>query len=449
MAKSFEFTVWGDSLTDWLTAAALAMAGRTTALLLSRPLDRDAGVFPEAPVDPSGSEIIANYFGEAPAGGPEHPEQADFQVVWPELRLDVFADPDQFQFALERDLPAHAQAVLDAGAQLRGLAEKIARELLGRPGYPPLSWTEKLLLSLRGLGRAIPETRRSLPDLLQAQNLPPALRWLFLLPLKALCPGLADNPGLGSAALLWYFLARQKRAEGAVADLRLRLRDLIQRSGKVYEAQPERVTLEKETIAGLSLSSKTELEPGLLLAEPAALFAVLDPGQREDRVGRKLALLFSRSVQHTFFFRIERSALPEAMARRVLALNDPRQPLSGTNFLALCRIPRVPRWETLAVTATYPKGDVPPPAPEELLQSLEWLLPFLRQDQIALDETRPVLSRYHYAPPKHPGLWPVSPRTPLRNLYLPADQVLSGIGPQAAFLFANALNRRYSKLQKR
>jgi len=448
MAKNFEFTVWGDSLTDWLTAAALAMAGRNTALLLSRPLDRDAGVFPEAPVDLSGSEIIANYFGEAPAGGPEHAWLADFQVVWPELRLDVFADPAEFQFGLERDLPDQARAVLEVSTALRQLAEKIERQILAQPGYPPLAWTEKFLLSCKGLGRGIPEIRRPLSDLLQAQNLAPALRWLFLLPLKALSPGLGDNPGLGSAALLWHFLGRQKRAEGTIADLRLRLRDLIQGNGKVYEARPERVTLEKETIAGIQLSSKTELEPGLVIAEPAALFQVLDPSQRENRVGRRLALLFPRSVQHTLFFRIERSALPEAMTRRVLALNDPRQPLAGTNFLVLCRIPRVPRWETLAVTAVFPKGDVPPPAPEAVLQALEWLFPFLRQDQIAPDETRPVLSRYHYAPAKHPGLWPAPHRTPLKNVYLPADQVLSGIGPQAAFLFANALNHRYAKLKK-
>jgi len=448
MAKTFDFIVWGDSLNDWLTAAGLAMAGRTTALILGHPLDRDAGVFPEAPVDLSGSEIIANYFGEAPAGGAENPWPADVQVVWPELRLDLFADPAEFQFGLERDLPEHAPAVLAASAALRQLAEKIERQLLAQPGYPPLSWIENILATLKGLPRAVPEIRRPLLELLRAHHLPAPLHWLFLLPLKALCPGLPDNPNLGSAALLWYFLMRQKRGEGPAADLRLRLRDLIQQSGKIYEAKPERVSLVKATIANIQLSSKTELEPGLVIAEPGALFAVLDPGQREDRAGRRLALLFPRSVQHTFFFRIERSALPEAMARRVVVLNNPRQPLSGANFLVLCRIPRVPRWETLAVTATYPKGDVPPPAPEELIRALEWLFPFLGQDQLAPDETRPVVSRYHYAPPKPPSLWPASPRTPVRNLYLPADQVLSGIGPQAAFLFAGALNRRYAKLQK-
>jgi hypothetical protein len=448
MAKSFEFTVWGDSLNDWLTAAGLAMAGRSTALILGHALDREAGVFPEAPVDFSGSEIIANHFGEAPAGGAEAPWVPDLQVVWPELRLDLFADPAEFQLGLERDLPGHAPSVLAASAALRQLAEKIERQFLAQPGYPPLTWIEKIPAALKGLPRAIPEIRRPLSELLEAHGLPAPLHWLFLLPLKALSPGLPDHPNLGSAALLWYFLLRQKRGVGPAADLRLRLRDLIQQNGKVYEAKPERVTLAKDLIAGIQLSSKTELEPGLVIAEPGAIFAVLDPDQREDRVGRKLALLFPRSVQHTFFFRVERSALPETMARRVVVLNDPRRPLAGANFLGLCRIPRVPRWETLAVTATYPKGDVPPPAPEELVRALEWLLPFLGRDQIAPDETRPVVSRNHYAPPHPTSLWPASPRTPARNLYLPADQVLSGIGPQAAFLFAGALNRRYAKMKK-
>ena len=445
MARTFDFTVWGDGLGEWLTAAALAMAGRPTALVLTRALDREAGVFPEAPVDLSGSEVIANYFGEAPAGGPEDRFEADFQVIWPEARLDVFADPEEFRFGLERDIPAHAQAVLAASTGLRKLAEKIEREILARPDYPPLTWTEKLVLRLKGLGRGFPELGRSLGEFLKELAVPKSRQWIFLLPLKALCPGLGENPSLGSAALLWNFLCRQKRSEGMTADLRLRLRDLIQRNGAVFDSRPERVALEKRILLSIHLADRVELQTGLLIAEPAALFSVLDPGQREDRVGRQLALLFARSVQHTLYFRVERSALPEVMAQRTLVLHDPSQPLHGTNFMVLCRIPRVPKWETLAVTVSYPKGDVPPPLPEEVVKTLHWLLPFLGREQVELDENRPVVSRYHYALPKSNGFWPRSCRTPLKNVYLPPDQVLPGLGPWANFLVAGALSQRQTK----
>ena len=443
-SASFEFAVWGDGLSEWLTAAALAMAGRSAALLLTRPLDRESGAFPGYPADLAGSEIIANHFGEAPAGAADNPWQADLQVVWPGRRLDIFADPVEFFFGLNRDAPDQARPLITASTGLRKVAEKIEREILARADYPPFAWRERFLYRFKGIERAVPQLGRTLNDLLHEHGVAEEMKWLFLLPLKALCPDLRANPGLGTAAVLWNFLLRQQRGTGS-ADLRLRLREIIRRNGEVFESPPDRVALHQGGVRAVLLANKTEVQPRILIAEPAAVFAVLDPAQREETAGRKLALLFPRLVRHTLFFRVERAALPEAMARRVVVLNDPAAPLEGPNFLTLCRIPRVPRWETLAVTATYPKGDVPPPPPEELLHALHWLFPFLGRDQVEIEPERPPLSRHHYALPKHAGFFPRHHHTPLKNVFLPPDQVLPGLGPQANFLFISALMHQFPK----
>lgn|GEM_PF-4511082 len=442
--NEFAVVVWGDSLGDWLSAAELAIAGVRTGLILScsvNPADfpgTQGPPFPELAFSPSSSDIIANRFGFNPQGETESPYEPDFQVVTPQHRLDFFGNEEEFKFGLDRDVPEHSGNILGALHELDTLGQEFESWLEHNPCFPPIAWHERWrwgVLSTRMLPGKFSEP---FSELLKRHQIPPYLQVVLQSPLNMFSPFFTTNLPAASAACLWRFLRRNSRNGHLREDLRSPLSEIISANGEVIPSIPARVELSGKQVRALRLSDNREIEFQALLARPGEFFSLLDSDQRESRQAKRIAGYFPRSVYHTMFFRIERSAVPEAMARRVIFVLSMKRNLWGDNLLILSRYKRVPRWDTLAVTLGYPKGDMEPPSGDFIFESLQSLMPFLRSDQMEPDETLVPRSRRFYL--KTGGLTlALNLVTPLRNLFISFAELLPRIGVGGLFLASRRL----------
>jgi hypothetical protein len=446
----FAVVVWGDFLGDWLSAAELALAGVRTGLILSGhtyPADFsgiEGPPFPEIAFSPSSSEIIANRFGFNPQAEPESPYEPDFQVVTPQHRLDFFGNEEEFKFGLDRDVPDHSGNILGLLHELDTLGQEFESWLEHASCYPPLAPHERWrwrLFSARMLPRKFVEP---FSELLKRHQIPPYLQIVLQSPLNMFSPFSATNLPGASAACLWRFLRRNSRNGHLRENLRGALSEVISANGEVIPSIPVGVELAGRQVRSLRLSDNREIEFQALLARPGDFFSLLDSDQRELRACKKIAGYFPRSVYHTMFFRIERDAVPEAMARRVIFVLSMKRNLWGVNLLLLSRYKRVPRWDTLAVTLGYPKGDMEPPPPDFIFESLQSLMPFLRSDQMEPDETLAPRRQKFYL--KSGGLsLALNLVTPLQNLFLPFAELLPRLGASGLFL----ASRRFADILKK
>jgi hypothetical protein len=438
VTDQFAAAVWGNSLGDWLCAAELVLAGVRTCLIPSSFPQEEYPPFPEICFSPSSSEIIANRFGFSPQTIAEESFEPDFQVVTPQHRIDFFGNDEEFKFGLQRDVSEHAGNTNELFRELDTLAREFEEWLGNASGYPPLSLRKRLQWRL--LSARMPPAKFLQPfsEILEHHRIPLSLQVVLQAPLNMFSPYPAEKLPAARAACLWRFLRRVSGNGSLREDIRGPLSEIISANGEVVSALPAGVSISGKRICSLKLSDNREIEFQALLARPGEFFSVLDPDQRELRVAKKIAGYFPRYAYHTLFFRLERDAVPEAMARRVIFVLSTKKPLWGDNLMLLSRFARVPRRDTLAVTLGYSKGDMEPPPPDFIFESLQSLMPFLRTDQLELDEGVSLRSQKYYLPAR--GL--LSGTTlamPLQNLFLSFSEILPRLGPMAIFIAARGL----------
>ncbi len=443
-SDDFGAVVWGDSLGDWLSAAELVLAGVRTGLLIPQATQSEAPGFPEAVFSPSSSDIIANRFGFSPWGEAENAYEPDFQVVTPQHRIDIFGDDSEFRLGLDRDVPEYAGNLNELFSELDGIGREFEVWLEHAPGYPALTWRDLWqwrLISARTMPRKFLEP---FSEILGRHQVPDSLKLVMSAPLSLFSPLQAENLPAARAACLWRFLRRVSGNGNSGQDLQGALSDIISANGEVIRSMPAKAELGGRLVKSLMFYDGREIGFQALLARPGDFFSILDADQRELRVAKKIAAYFPRYAYYTLFFRIERDAVPEAMARRVIFVLSTRRELWGDNMMLLTRYRRVPRWDTLAVTLGYPKGDMEPPPADFVFESLQSLMPFLRADQLEQDETIAPKSHKFYLPraglAAAPGLG-----TPLKNLFIAFSEILPRLGPVALFLAARGLAEKLKR----
>lgn len=444
MNTKFTVAVNGNSLGDWLCAAEMAMAGvRTCLIAYGFSKDGDAPelntpFFPDAIFPPSSSDIIANRLGLGTQAFDESPFEPCFQVVTPRHRLDFFGRDEELRFGLERDVPEHAQNMLKLLHELDALGEEFNAWLENSHNYPPITRYEHWLWNLF-TSKAVPRKfLEPFSETLERHDIPPDLRIALRAPLNSFAPYTATNLPVASAACLWRLMRKISGNGSAAKDLREPLKETINANGEVVNSRPVSAEIEGGRVRAVKLADQSEIEFQALLSRPGDFFSLLDSNQRELRAAKKMAGCFPRSVYHTMFFRLERDAAPEAMAAKVAFVMSVKKNLWGDNLMILSRSPRVPRWDTLAVTMGFPKGDMDAPPHDYVFESLQSLMPFLRSDQLEPEEKMGTITRKQYL--RTGGLVSgINLVTPFKNLYLSFTEILPRLGATGMFIAARRL----------
>jgi hypothetical protein len=268
------------------------------------------------------------------------PLPTSFQVVLPDARFDV-GEPDwtsqelaNWGFAEQRSAKNLLAALGSAGEAEREamLAAPILRpprlRSLGGRRSPPPSMTRM------GATRVASETPRGMPD--ESKDLPDGLAALLHAQIRALSncgtatPGSREQARLLGAALCdgavlsrgepWLRSLLRRRIETLFGEFRS-LRDGFHLT--TVNNQPAiSVDEDHEILAGRSL---------ILNAPRAALAAVVDQNPLPDWL-RGPAVTHRR---HSLHFKIDSTLVPDAMADRVICIQDLERPMEGTNVVTL------------------------------------------------------------------------------------------------------------------
>ncbi|HUT52893.1 MAG TPA: hypothetical protein VM658_05840 [bacterium] len=437
MSKLYDIAILGaDDPASWLSAAAFAGRDLRVALILGHAPDPDTVAFPWLPLDLARHAELMAQAGLVPAAAPRPPFTPDLQVIVAGKAIDLAADPLFFERGIKRDLGGDAAILIELSQALgRGASEFIAAAAadpsspLNRlyaavpPDRPWSGWFKKR-------GPTLPE---SPPFSRAASGAPAPIRSAFLAAATAvLAAPLPPEPTLAQVAMLWNFCRGARPGPGATLGLREQAAARIAKRGAVIEGDPETVIAEGRSVHSVRLKSRAIVDAKILVAASSMLARLLSPGKSGPRPGKSPDPAMERA---TFFYRIEKSSLPEALAERAVVAADPGKPLSGANLMVIVRSPRVPRRQTMAITVFAPPGAIDP---ESLPQALAASLPWIEPAAITPDDTRaPIIAscpplNYLLAPPPSPA--PV-----FENFFpLPGDP-LPGWGPAGLIISLRAL----------
>jgi hypothetical protein len=301
------------------------------------------------------------------------PDRIAYQVVGPDLRLDVgesdltadelvawgLAKPDEAR-RIVRLLVEAAEAERDQllSAPIvrvgRGLARTLARAAPGRS--PGRGLPSEAASPPPGLAPILAAQVRALSGFAR-QEPPPEVRARLLGAPLAGGAGFADGPP-------WLVGLLRRRVES--------------RYGEFRELRGDFRLVSAEGQPGIAPEGSKELWLGraLVVAAPAAgLASVLDPAERPDFLEPPPAGARRRRSLH---LRIRRDLLPEAMAPRVIALGD----AAGSEPITLSRFANRERPEVadLVATALAEPDDPAGAGDERVLERVSALLPFCAAD---------------------------------------------------------------------
>jgi len=389
----------GSGPESWLTAWAMAREGMRAALLLERAPDPGLPPFHCLPVDPSRSAALLEPLGIRPAGLPANPLIPDFQVILAGLPVDMNFHPHHRESCLERDLGKRAHVFNRISEELHARAEKLVSEAAeaafpspGSFGRGKLSLLERALRA--GRLRKSFKPGPSPPFSMLASEADPGLRALFL----AACSAAAGVPLTGDesadrVALLWALCHGLHEQAGSCTDFREQVSAAIcEKGGEVLEGPAGEVVVKGGSVKRIELGERTVITRALIA--PAAVLRSLPLKRRKKEQGPR-----KRSAARTFFFRVDKSTLPDSLAMRAVVVKDPDQKLKRDNLIIMTRAPRVPRRDTLCVTVLSPRPALDVKAvPVMLAASLPWLDPA----RVEIDDMREQETARLLFPP--PGL---------------------------------------------
>jgi hypothetical protein len=436
MSKLYNATVIGrDSLSSWLVASALAAQDLRVALVLDQAPDPEVPAFPWLPFTPDRSDALMAVAGLRPAAAPGPAFSPDFQVLIEGTVLDAVADPEHGERALRRELQGMTPAFQERVRELERLAAEnldAARER----GFPYQTSANGGAFS-RLLSMAKSWSPAASPPFVQwAEGMTLAQsRAILAIASAALGSALPAQVPTLNVAMLWSSSRGLHAGPGAEPGLREQAAALIARRGVVVEAAPEALITRGKMARSVRFRGGAVLDAQVLIANCPTLAHLL---QSDDPSAQK-----PRPTRTTWFFKFERSAIPESLAPRALLVRDPQRPLAGTNLMVLARAPRVPARETLAVTMFSPPPDL---GAEDIPELMAAALPWLEPSRLTIDDTRDPISDSSPLGDLTAAPWP---RCPLENVFpLPGD-IIPGWGPTALTLAIPPLIQLCQELLKK
>lgn len=382
MSKLYDITIIGsDNLATWLTASALAGLDQRTVLILDRAPDPDLVPFPWLPFDASRHRSMMLEAGLKPRRSPVPRFESDFQIMAGDLNFDIVADPFHWYRALEREFQGITPTFLKITEELDKNARALEKQAMEK-GFPYMS---------EGAGNPVKAIWNKVAGF-NVKPSPPFAEWsegmtveqvkaIFAAAAATLGAPLPPDISAVNVAMLWRFCRLLHPGGGPDQELREQAAARVAKRGVVIEATPDSLINQGKMLRSVRLRGGVVIDTKVLFSSRQALKNLLDINL-ENKKRKEPARTFTRA---TFFYRIEKSAIPESMAPRFVLIPDPSLPLEGKNLMILTRSPRVPKRETLAVTLYSP----PPGLREEDLPALmAESLPWLDPDMISIDDTR-------------------------------------------------------------
>ncbi len=263
------------------------------------------------------------------------PLKPAFQVVLPDARLEVHADPELLGRELDRELPAERAAIDKACARAAEIS-KVLEPVLGQDlSFPPDGFWER-----RELARSDSRLPAADEDLLAEIPAGNAARAFFQLPAAFSLP--TDPRALTPASIARAFDLWRRgcaRLEGGPEALRSMLLEKLrtQHAGEVRVCEAASVVTKWGRVAGVTLRERDEtlgcrhILGGTPIAEIGDLFADKRPKRvlQLERAIRPTAYRFVLNVV------LGSAGLPEGLSPVTFVVIDPAKPLIGDNAFAI------------------------------------------------------------------------------------------------------------------
>jgi hypothetical protein len=439
-AHYFDFVIAGDGIGGLYAGLLLARAGARVAVLGQigdlpptepqfgpvvrvRPLHGAPSLFYHLLEAGLAHEGTANLFVPRPPG---------FQLLGPELRLDITAAEDlKAELARERpDLERSAEA-------LQGSLDRFGFELDAPLADTPLP--ARGFFESRAVKKGFGKLDRSLPRELLDSDIAPLLRGPALASGSATLSGDlgvaemraaarwrdADATLLGGRRALARHLAALCSRHNAKVELEARVRELDLKGWKVdavihSAGQPYG--------CGSLIVSRDADQLAALVTEDGKVRRGLDEYAAQAKPANVVA-----GVR----LRLPPKALPSPLRdRAILAPKDPVAP--GAGLIAIAVDTQKNGERLLCAAAAIPGDALPAPSAlkaiaEATLDRLEDAIPFLRENLIGAAEPFAGLT-YSFADPGDIGVEGLDPKTPLSNGWLVSRQILPGLGLEGELL---------------
>jgi phytoene dehydrogenase-like protein len=378
------------------------------------------------------------------------------QIVFPDQRIDLFADPKALDAELLRALPDQRQEFLRSLDTLAAEEQTLVELLRSNPPLPPVGFAQRIRA-----GRL--ERQRAAGRIgLDLQQLPPLLAVLVQATAFLSHLDLQDRASSATAHLVRVLLAGMR----CVPDLSERVVAAIQKAGVEVEGQmvAEQLLLEGRRVVGfqaLRSANTYRSEAALLAAMPLSEAVELVPtALRRCRARLAADALRARTSVFNMNLVLPTEALPRGMATQVLMVRRPQDPLVEDNLIRIVRVPMPQRKdrEWISVACVIPNRsrslgrEYLGPLEQRLLQATGWLIPFVEQNQEG--RSSPFWNA-RATDPGHPAPWllhrtiePVgpttlglalhTPKTALKNLMLCGPEILPGLGIEGEALAARS-----------
>ena len=409
-----------------------------------------------------------------------------FQVVTPKHRFDVPLDPAALEREVEREFREVRRPIESFLARAREDDEAIDRALSADALWPPEGFFERRehARAIAGLSWAKtsdwPDPLRELPE---------------SHPFRLVVYGAARfadgmDPDHTTGLRLVRHFASWMRGPAVLQGGPGTLRSLLVSSVKAHGGEIrerdriDAILVKRGTASGVRIAASGE-EIGasfVILGSDIGAFMRLLPDRRPleelfERVGEPVV----RYYRYTLNVVLAAEGVPEGMGREVIAVRDPKRPLSGANLLRVEAHPRSSDGTVLlTVEALLPRRGVEDAedylaeSREHILAALGELVPFLGSHVVMIDSphdgrpARDMLAGTDVEPPAkwargprtmeavygYPiasalGLCALPVRTPLKRLLLCSQQVAPGLGAEGELLAAWSAARVIGRADRR
>ncbi len=398
--------------------------------------------------------------------------EVPFQVVLPKHRIDIFRDRERLQGEIQREFPMDSNSVKGFYEDMDHFEAKLDTEKLQELILPKgikNRWRFGQFVKQTGLNQRV----NRVTDTLGFNH---EVRALLESQLQFLSQTHSSNP-------FTYQIAKTLSADncllyevkGGIGHLKkIFLNKIEQYNGRIKnEVQIESFQFENRSLASIKLGG---FEGGLgcryLLwnDEIKKLAPFLPKKWRTRRLIKNIEAIQPKFYHFSIQYQLDSSVVPVGMRENLLFIGDPEKDLYGDNFLHLNLFhPAAEESQSdqsfLTVSYLLPATEVTQAAEyfdklhEAIFQKISRLIPFsknkiqlkfpLTHREAQSDGTLFPMEKtdfeifrenaqenpvYHLAPETFADLFPMSNRTPYKNLHLTSPEILATLGSEGKFL---------------
>lgn len=464
---SYDLIVIGDDFAGLVAATLCARRGMRVLVLRETKLSHryriGSHVLPSAPLPlvgtagPALKRVLEELALDHPARRRLRVEATSFQIVAPDLRVDVGADDKLLERELGRELP-EPEALLAAFTGAAAVARQLGPYLQQDLAIPPTGFWER-----REIGRNADKIEEEAGAWFAATEADPLVRALVELPSMA---GAYGDPRwltpTGRARLLHVWRQGAPRMRGDWAELReLFAEKLAHHNGEIHSGRAAELVTSWGKVSGVRLENGDDIGCGYVIASrPVADLVELFGSKPPKRLVQAAESVLPAGHQYTLNLVMDEAGIPEGMASTVLSVLDPEQPLVGDNAFAIyVGEPDDEARVVLSLQAVAtPRQDDPDPTAgfarlrTQLLARLESVTPFYERHVIAahspneppeaqdIDERDlelaaplPAQPIWHSDLEATLGVSAVPYSVGIKNLSIASSQVLPGLGLEGLF----------------